>query len=67
MAEGTWKELPNAFSKDMAKTGRHNAQFVHIGSNRIVVTGGITSQALKKVSGIFFTRKRERLIVDHFH
>lgn len=45
-----WSPMPAIVSKkDGAKITRHNASFLHIGENRIVISGGVDSQTLKRV------------------
>lgn len=45
-----WSPMPAIVSKkDAAKITRHNASFLHIGENRIVISGGVDSQTLKRV------------------
>lgn len=59
--EYEWSAMPAIVSKkDGAKLARHNASYLHFGENRIVISGGVDSQTLKRVcffSGIFFSLK----------
>lgn len=45
-----WTMLPPIIAKKEAKKiTRHNASYIHIGDNRIAITGGVDSQSLKRV------------------
>lgn len=49
-SNGQWSALPQFVgSKDLQKLTRHNASYIHVGGSRIVVSGGIESQTLKRV------------------
>lgn len=49
-ADFEWSPIPTFVSrKDAAKMTRHNSSYVHIGEKRLVISGGVDSQTLKRV------------------
>lgn len=63
-----WSMLSSLISgKDIEKCTRSNASYTHVGDKRVVITGGIDSMILSRVSDLFFWVKFNSIIVSFSH